>query len=310
MKLLKIALAIIVFGAIGYFLYSNFVTNSDGIIPPLKTEFEDRIKNDIDSIRKMPINRFNGKVYRNTLYLINQYAQPQPPTYPYGRLGNTQAKADETKQRLTKDLHVAYAEKFIAQAYYVFKGSQWPIEQLSFIQSEKNFIQNNAKFESSTATARYFVQIQTILSKYNEITAFVNRCKGFSDTSTTLSYRFPVDDVALLIAQANAYLISDLGNEYVSKCTRLRNELAKVNQVLFTAHIGYLCNKINHWSGFYVEYNSHRDYVHNLYIPIKSEIELLDNATYNSNSFKDQYNRLLNKWNDDNSNAYKHIYEN
>ena len=307
MKSIKISLAIIVFGAIGYFLYSNFVTNSDGEIPPLKTEFEKRIKNDIDSIRKMPVNRFNGDVYRNTLYLINEYAQPQPPNYPYGRLGNTQAKADETKQRLTKDLHVAYAEKFKAQAYYVFNGSQWPVDQLSFIQSEKNFIQKKAKFESNTATARDFVQIQTILSKYNEITAFVNRCNGFSYASTTLGDRFPVDDVELLIAQANAYLISDLGNEYVSKCTRLRNELAKVNQVLFAAHISYLNNKINHFSGFYVEYNSQSSYVTLLYKPIKAEIEMLDNTTYNSNSFDDERNRLLDKWADDNNKAYKHF---
>lgn len=308
MKSIKISLAIIVFGAIGYFLYSNFVTNSDGKIPPLKTGFEDRVKNDIDSIRKMPINRFNGDVYRNTLYIINEYAKPQPPNYPYGRLGNTQAKAEETKQRLTKDLHVAYAEKFKAQAYYVFNGSQWPIEQLSFIQSEKNFIQNKAKFESNTATARDFVQIQTILSKYNEINAFVNRCNGFSFRSTSLSDRFPVDDVELLIAQANAYLNSDLGNEYVSKCTRLRNELAKVTQVLFAAHIGYLNNKITYWTGFYVEYNSHSDYVNNLYKPIKAEIELLENDIYNSNSFDAEYDRLLRKWNSDNLNAFRHKF--
>ena len=307
MKSIKISLAIIVFGAIGYFLYNNFVTNSDGEIPPLKTEFEDRIKNDIDSIRKMPINRFNGDVYRETIYIINEYAKPQPPNYPYGRLGNTQAKAEDTKQRLMKDLHVAYAEKFKAQAYYVFEGSQWPVDQLSFIQSEKNFIQNKAKFESNTATARDFVQIQTILSKYNEINAFVNRCNGFSYASTTLGDRFPVDDVELLIAQANAYLISDLGNEYVSKCTRLRNELAKVNQVLFAAHISYLNNKINHFSGFYVEYNSQSSYVTLLYKPIKAEIEMLDNTTYNSNSFDDERNRLLDKWADDNNKAYKHF---
>lgn len=308
MKSIKIILAVIVIGAIGYFLYSNYVINDIGNIPTIKTEFEDRIKKDIDSIRKMPLNRFNGDLYRNTLYLIDDYAKPNPPTYPYGRLGNTQVKAEETKKRLTKDLHVAYAEKFIAQAFHVFKGSEWPIDKLSFIQSEKNFVHNKARFEANSTNALYLVQIQNILSKYNEINAFINRCNGFSYMSTDPLDRFPVDEVFVMMQQAKSYLASDLGNEYVNKCSRLHSGLRGVNQVLFTSHVNYLNNKITYWSGFYVEYNSHSDYVNNLYKPIKAEIELLDNDIYNSNGFVAEYDRLLRNWNSDNLNAYKHKY--
>jgi len=99
-----------------------------------------------------------------------------------------------------------------------------------------------------------------------------------------------------------------LENELVNNCTKLHNGLKEIPQYLFSAQVDYLEHKINNWSGLYSNYNSQSDYSNNLYKPLKAEIEALDNDIYNVSNFDSEYNRLLQKWSDDNTKAYKHKY--
>ncbi|MBK8044910.1 MAG: hypothetical protein IPK21_21035 [Haliscomenobacter sp.] len=76
---------------------------------------------------------------------------------------------------------------------------------------------------------------------------------------------------------------------------------------MFNAHISYLDGKIQHWSGMYENYNSQRDYRNNLYDKLKSEIDALDENTYNVSNFGNEHRRLLNKINADADAAYKYF---
>lgn len=302
MKALKISLAIIVVATIVFFIIRSLVAPPPP--PPIalpKNQFTMRIEQEIDSLENLPDSKFCKDFYKEVEYHINDY-------YKSGRLGKNQLENDQWKENLSKNLYSAYTDKFIRQAFYVFRGSEWRNEDLIFIRSEHQTLRMSNLLERGSPVDRKFAEIQSIFNQYDEIVSFISTCNGFSYSAFGLSDRFPISDVKGKISRAAEYQNRRLGNEYVNNCTRLHNGLKEVSQVLFNAHVRYLNNKIIQWSGLYSNYNSQNDYNNNLGRPIQSEIEALNNDIYNVANFDSQYNRLLGIWNADKIAAYEHNY--
>lgn len=309
MKKLKIALVIIVVAAIvtGIIVWIQSIQDPD-IVPPPKNSFTAKIEQGIEELKAKPDNQFCKGFYKEVASNINEFYKPLPPKYPYGRFGKTQSENDQWKENLERNLYAAYAEKFIKQAKFVFRGSQWNPDDLKFIQAEKIELKKSKLLVAGSPVDNEFTSIQSALNKYNEIVSFISSCKGFGYSETELSARFPIADVQSKITRAASLLRNRLENEFVNNCTRLHDELKEISQVLFKKHVLYLDNKINNWSEMYSNYGSQSDYSNNLYRPLKAEIEALDNNLYNVSNFESEYNRLLQRWSADNAKAYNYKY--
>lgn len=309
MKALKIILAAIVLGAIIFFvILSLATTNKLKEIPAAKNQFTERIEKEIDSLGKLPDSKFCKDTYDNVMFLIDDYFKPHPPQYPYGRLGNTQLENDQWKENLTKNLYSAYADKFIRQAFYVFRYTEWKIEDLQFIRSEYQILRKSNLLKNGSPVDKKFTEIQTVFSKYDEIAGFISTSNGFSYSAFGLSDRFPISEVQGKISRATTFQNNHLENEFVNSCKRLHDGLKEIPQTLFRAHVRYLDNKVSKWSDLYSNYKSQSDYVNNLYSPLKSEIESLDNDTYKVENFDGEYKRVSDKWSADNTKAYTYSY--
>ena len=111
------------------------------------------------------------------------------------------------------------------------------------------------------------------------------------------------------IQRAASLQQNHLENEYVNNCTRLHNGLKEIPQSLFRSHVRYLDNKIENWLDMYPYYTSQKDYSHNLYWPLKREIDDLGNSTmYNGVNVDAEYDRLIQKWSNENTKAYNYTY--
>lgn len=302
MKALKISLAAIVVFAIAFYTIWSLVaiTKPKEISIP-KNLFTDRIEKEIDALSKLPDSKFCNDFYKEVKYHIESY-------YSEKRLGKTSSENDQWKENLIKNLYSTYADKFINQTLYVFKGSEWKIEDLQFIRSEYQTIRKSKLLETGSPVDKKFTEIQTVFSKYDEIASFISTSKGFSYTASGLSDRFPISEVIGKILRMAAYQNNHLENEYVNNCTRLHTGLKEIPQTLFKAHVRYLENKVSQWSDLYSNYNSQSDYVNNLYKPLKNEIIALDNDNYNVANFDYEYKRLTDKWSADNTKAYTYSY--
>lgn len=301
MKNIKIGLVIFVVAIIGVFIYDS-QTKIDPIDETTLTTnpFTALVEQKIDSLSKLPVDKFSKNYFDQVTYLIDDYHQS-------GRLGEGQSDNDQMKDILSKNLYSVYTEKFLSQAFYVFNGSDWKNEDLNFIRVEYQILQNSPFLENGSPIDHRFDEVRRILNQYDVITKFVSTCRNFSYYETGLSDRFPLAEVKSLIYQAARYRKSGLGNSTVNNCARLHNDLNNVSNFLFLAHVNYLNNKIEAWSGMYTNYNSQKTYADNLYRQLAKEIEELDNNLYNSEVFYTQYTRLKEKWGKDATNSYKHF---
>lgn len=309
MKTLKISLAVLVVAAMGtgVFFWLQSINEPKVIKPPVNP-FTIKIEQEIEQLKAKPNNRFCKDFYNEVAYHINEFYKPLQPTYTYGRFGKTQLENNQWKENLESNLYSAYAEKFIQQAFYVLRGNEWRPEDLRFIQAEKNLLQRSKLLVSGSPVDNDFKTIQSALNKYNEIESFISSCRSYSYSVTDMAARFPITDVQKKISRATSLRNNRLGNEYVNNCTRLHNGLKEIPLLLFRVHVRYLDNKIIQWSNMYPNYNTHRDYVNNLFTPLKQEIDALDNEIYNVAIFDNEYQRLLNKWRDDNVKAFSHEF--
>ncbi len=309
MKKIKISLAIIVIASIAIFsIRSLVIMNKPKVIVLPKNLFTERIEKEIDSLEKLPESKFCKDAYDNVLFLIDDYYKPHPPQYPYGRLGDTQLENNHWKENLTKNLFSVYAGKFLSQALYVFSHSNWEFDDLRFIRQEYQTLKKSNLLERDSPVDIKFAEFQAIFNKYDEIAGFISTCNGFSYSSSSSSDHFPITEVQAKISRAVTYQNNNLENGFVNNCKRLHDGLKEIPETLFRVHIRYLDKKINDWSGFYSNYSSQSDYVNNLYKPVKSEIDALDNAIYKVANFNSEYTRLTNKWSSDNSKAYSYSY--
>jgi hypothetical protein len=303
MKPLKITLAIIVVAAISACIFFCIQSIKEPPKPKApENQFTRKIEQEIKQLKAKPDSKFCKDFYKEVAYHINDF-------YRQNRFGNNKSENDQWKENLERNLYSAYTEKFINQAKTVFLGSEWYFEDLNFIQAEKNELKRSKLLVAGSPVDKDFTDIQTALNKYIEIISFVSSCQDYSYSKTDLSARFPIDDVQSKISRAARLRQNHLENEYVNNCTRLHHRLIEIPQTLFEKHVRYLDNKINNWSGLYSNFNSQSDYSNNLYKPINAEINALNNNIYNVSSFDSEYNRLLQKWSDDNTKAYKHDYK-
>jgi hypothetical protein len=301
MKALKISLAVIVAVAIGagiFFWIQNL--EDKGTVKAPENQFTRKIEQEIDQLKAKPDTEFCYDFYKEVTYHINDF-------YKQKRFGNNQSENDQWKENLEKNLYSAYAEKFIAQAFVIFRGSEWKSEDLKFIRSEEKTLRESNLLESGSPVAQKFKQIQIIFNKYNEITVFISSCKSFGYSGTTLSDRFPIADVKSKILRATTLRNNRLDNEFVNNCTRLHDGLKEIPQSLFRTHVSYLDSKITYWSEMYSNYNSQKEYKELLFDKLKAEVDILNDNTYNVGNLRSEYNRLINKLNADSQRAYDYF---
>lgn len=315
MKALKIILAIAVVAIIGFFVtyWETFIDiPKDSDCP--KNQFTKRIESDIDSLKKMPENKFCQKYYDDVQYRINEFYKDGSFGLISYRDGNIwKEKKDDSlnnqwNEILCKNLYSAYAPKFVEQAMYVFSHSAWKYKDRKFIRSEVKIL-NNSTYLSTGEVSTSFYTINTILKKYAEINNFIYACKGFTCSNNDLESTFP--DLSDKIQKSRAYITNNLDNTYVNNCSRLKEGLQAIPKILFDKHISYLTKKINNNGARYGEFNYQYDYSNSIYTPLRNQVDALDNDIYGvgdyvfSNGYYNVYN-LLSDYNREATNYYKY----
>jgi hypothetical protein len=305
MKAVKIILAVVVIAVIGFITWKWLASVSPP--PPITDssqpkQFIEKIEKEIDSLRQIPDDRFCKEFYKEISYHIDDH-------FKNGKFGKTPSENEQWKGNFVKKLYFTYSAKFISQAFYVFKGSEWNIPDLRFIIDEYRILRNSELLEKDSPVDKKFTEIQQIINKYNEIASFVTDCRNFSYTSYRLSDRFPVSEMQNRISRAATYTRNGLENTYVNNCSRLKDELRSVPLILFNRHAEYLTAKIRHWSGKYTKCNSQSDYANNMYRPLRSDVSSLNNNIYNvaTSIFDSHYERVQNLLNADSRNAYNYF---
>jgi len=303
MKAVKIILAIAVVAIIGFFV-TKWLINID---PPKdidlpKNQYTERIESEIDSLKKMPENKFCPKYYNDVQYRINDY-------FNQGFLGKNESDNSQWQEILSKNLYSAYAPKFVEQAMYVFSRSEWKNDDLKFIRSEAKILKSST-YLGNTGLVTSFDEINTILAKYDEINGFINVCKGLACSNYDLETTYP--DVSEKIIKSRAYITNNLDNSYVNICTRLKDGLQAIPKILFDKHISYLTKKINDNGARFSDFIYQSDYSNTIYTPLRNQVDALNNDIYSigdnifGNGFNSVYN-LLSGYNRDATNYYKNL---
>jgi hypothetical protein len=280
-----------------------FVIRSCGEIGPEgkiisnENQFRPIIEKEIDQLSKMPDSKFCKADYDLLVFHINEYHKTK-------KLGSTPSENNINKTNLSGQAYAVYADKFIQQAFYIFNHAEWNPADLNFIRAENLRLKSSSLLGSGSTVSKKFSEIDNILKKHDEISAFISSCKKFSSYKTGLVDLFPIAQVNGMISQAAAYRSSGLGNSYVNNCSRFQDGLKNIPKDLFFAHTKYLDSKINYWSGMYVNYGSFKTYADNVYKPLKQEIDQLDNSIYKVSNFEGEKNLLKAKWQKDADKAY------
>lgn len=298
MKTIKIILAIAAVAVIGFLVWKWFVKLEEPVEPiPPTNQYTVRVLREIDSLRKARTDVFCKKFYEDIQYRIDDY-------HKQGFLADNTEHNNQWQKILSKNLYSAYAPKFVEQALYVFNGSEWKIENLSFIRKELNILQNSAYLEQGSAFENSFKNIRTILSKYDEIAGFI-ASSSYLSYSNGIDDLFPIHDASAKIQQSKTHLSNGLGNRYVYNCTRLKDGLREIPQKLFNKHVGYLRSKIQLNSGKYSDYASQSNYSAVIYTPLSNQINSLNNDIYgvSESSFDSSFRSLEELLNTDNRNA-------
>lgn len=297
MKYLKIFLAILAAIGIGlavYFGYTKTTTVED--IGRPENQFTRRVNQEIIDISNKPESRFCKDAYDIVKYHIDDYASlNRLGATPTDTLGNSQ-----NQQFLFKTLYSTYAEKFIAQADHVFKGSAWSSGDLSFIKSETSRLrsvgkQNNCLEANGTVDKDLSRLTRTIDSYYSEI-AFINECKSFAYSNVDLDKRFPITRAETIINDSKNHL-SSLG--VVKNSDAIKTGLTGIPDKVLSVHVAYLTKKLNEYKEMYMYYNTLAAYRTNFYDNLKSEISQLDDSMYSGLNTTSQKTRLINSLEED-----------
>ena len=90
-------------------------------------------------------------------------------------------------------------------------------------------------------------------------------------------------DVRDKIKKSRAYLENNLDNRHVNNCSRLKEGLKNLPNILFEKHISYLTNKINSNGGRYTEFTTQPDFNEKIYKTLRTQVDVLDNEIYGVN---------------------------
>lgn len=284
MKAVKTILVIIVVTLIGFFVIKwlrNIDHAQDTDLPTNEYTKLDSIL--IDSLKKMPVNKFCKQYYLEIQSTIADHFKDSDLGLTYYKDGGIwkSGKDDNLNKQwndiLCKNLFSAYAPKFVEQAMYVFSRSEWNIKDLEFIRSEVQLLRQS-KYLGTTGLITSFDSINTILMKYYEINAFVNDCKMFKCPDSELNISFP--DVSVRVIKSRQYISNNLDNSYVNNCTRLKEEVQGIPEILFEKHVDYLTKIINKHGPRYKEFPDQASYSNSIYSPLKNQCEGLNNDVY------------------------------
>ena len=292
MKYLKIILAILAAIGIGlavYFGYTKTTAVDDVGLP--ENQFTRRVNQEIIDISNKSESRFCKDAYDIVKYHIDDYASiNRLGAFPEDTLGNSQ-----NQQFLFKTLFSTYAEKFIAQADHVFRGSAWPSGDLGFIKTEANRLRwigrSNAFLESDSAVAKDLDRLTRTIDSYNSQIAFINECKSFAYSNVDLKNRFPIARAESIINDSKNRL-SSLG--VVKNSEAVKTGLTGIPERVLSVHVAYLTKKLNEYKDMYMYYNTLRAYETNYYDNLKSEISQLEDSMYSGLNASSQKTKLMN----------------
>lgn len=301
MKIVKISLAIAVIGIISFFIIKS-LGGSPKIdkVAPASNPFTQKIEQEIKSLSNLPENKFCNVKYNEVKYYIDDYYKSQ-------LLGNNKYENNQWKEILLKNLYSVYSSKFIKQSYYVFDKTEWNILSVEFIRIECMKLKKSEFLEKGSPIDNSYSKIQLILNKYDEINNFIASCKAFSYSEYSLNSKYPLSNIKQKIVRVKLYKNKNLENKYVNNCIRIHKELNEIQQFLFNSHYKYLLNKFRNWEELYSQYNSFNEYRSVLFIPLRKELDLLDNTIYNARDYKIKYDNLENILQTDSRNAYNHF---
>jgi hypothetical protein len=301
MKFLKIVLAILAIIGIVLAIYFGYTktTEVDSTDLP-ENQFTRRVSQEIKDISNQPDNRFCKDTYDLVKYHIDDYAS-------MNRLGASLTDSvgnQQNQQFLLKTLYSAYADKFIVQADYVFRGNVWSGADLNFIKAEDNRLRSYGRqqgyLQTGSSVDKDFSRIIRTVDSYSSEVAFINECNSFSFNNRDLESRFPIDKAQAIISDSKSHL-SSLG--VVKNSDLVREGLSKIPDKVLSVHVSYLNGKINLWKDMYMYYATLAAYRTNLYDKLKTEISQLDNSMYSGLNASSQKSRLLNTLEADNSAA-------
>lgn len=301
MRIVKISLAIAVIGIISFFVIQSLGGSPkiDKVAPP-GNPLAQKIEQEIKSLSNLPENKFCNVKYNEVKYYIDDYYKSQ-------LLGKNKYENNQWKEILSKNLYSVYSSKFIKQSYYVFNKSEWNIQSIAFIRSECITLRKSEFLEKGSPIDNSYSKIQLILSKYDEINNFVASCKGFSYSDYSLNSTYPLLNIKQKIARVAVYKKNKLENDFVNNCVRIHNQLNEIQQSLFNSHYKYLLNKFRNWQELYSQYNSFNEYRSILFMPLKRELDLMDNTIYHASDFKNKHDNLEDILQTDSRNAYNHF---
>ena len=292
MKYLKIVLAILAAIGIGLVVYSGYTktTAVDEVGLP-ENQYTRRINQEIIDVSNKSESRFCKDAYDIVKYHIDDYAS-------LNRLGATSEDTlgnSKNQQFLFKTLYSTYAEKYIAQADHVFKGSEWTSGDLSFIKSEAERLRSVGKqndcLEANGTVDRDLSRLIRTIDSYNSEIKFINECKSFAYSNIDLDGRFPIDRAASIINDSKSHL-SSLG--VVRNSEAVKTGLTEIPDRVLSVHVSYLTKKINEYKEMYKYYNTLAAYRTNFYDNLKAEISQLDNSMYSGLNVSSQKTRLMN----------------
>lgn len=304
MKVIKISLALAVVGLISYLVFISLSGSPEKEeVPPTNNTQIAEIETKIKNLGNLSTDKFSKETYEEIKYLISEYHKNK-------LLGKDTYQNDHWRQLLLKDLYFTYTDKFIGQAYYVFNGTEWKADNLSFIRKETNSLRSSVFLEKNSTLDNTLVKIQQVISKYDEINSFIKSSRGFYYSDYTLKSRFPFSDFKSEISKVEIYKSKQKG-EYLKNCKRLQNELDDVKKKLINSYLIYLENKIGQWVGKYKQYdfNSFNEYQTIIYNPLRQELSDFEERCKGNNfSFdSNRYSILLSNLNKDRTEAYKFI---
>jgi len=296
-KILKIGLPIVVIAVLGFFVWKWI--SGPGIYPPphpepptQKSAFVDSVEAEIEAIKNMPDNKFCQPYYTSIKEEIAY-------NHNRGYFSDNATYNDQWNEILGRNLHSAYSDKLVEQAMFVFNGNEWKNADLNFIRSEVKTLKQSPYFNNGTV----FDKVDRTLNKYDEVSAFIKKCKDFNFTVYRIYAHFP--DKSHDMARAKD-LKSNMG--LVKNCKRLVDKLDSVPQIFFDKHVNYIKEKIAENGGNYDNYNDYNDYTDRVTEKLKEDIKGIDCSKYGVGDTCTKKRSELNKDIDtDNKNAYKHF---
>lgn len=317
MKTLKITLSIIVVCAIAFFIWKWKTDEIKiGNIKPPENTYTQEIQKKITELSAKPADLFCHQDFINIQSSIDEFYKGGFLGKKYEKKGkidievNDENNNTEWKKILSKDLYSAYAQKFVEQSMFVFNGTAWRIQDVSFIRKETNQLISSEFLVSDSPIAQSFNQIKSVLDEYDHINTFINNCNSYGFNDGGIDANFP--DVSDMIKQAKTYQVRGFENTQLNNCTRLINNLNSIPLALFNQHVNYLYTKINEFAPLYTEYGSQSEYAEAIYRKLRNQVDALTNDIYgiNDNDFTvgtDNVNNLLLGYNRNANNYFRGV---